>query len=153
MHADMEPGISQQISGAISGLELVPQKHGGALLKGGVPGHRGGTGRPPSEIRERLRGSLSDRVSVLEEIADRPREANVTCPECGSEVAVNPPANDGDRIRAIDTLAKYGLGTLKEVSVDQVQDRLRTTLAIIRDRLDEHVAEGLINELRGAWRE
>lgn len=30
----------------------VPQPHGGALLTGGVPGNKGGTGRPPEWLRE-----------------------------------------------------------------------------------------------------
>ena len=49
--------------------ELVPQQHGGALRVGN-PGNRGGPGRPRSALRERLRGSLDERVGVLEEIAD-----------------------------------------------------------------------------------
>src|SRR5438093_8534927 len=72
---------------------LVDQQHGGAIYAGGVPGHRGGPGRPPSALRERLRGSFEDRVNVLEGIAD------------------NPEADPQDRIRALDVLAKYGLGT------------------------------------------
>jgi len=49
---------------------LVPQPHGGAIYGGGVPGHRGGPGRPPSALRERLRGSFEQRIAVLENIAD-----------------------------------------------------------------------------------
>jgi len=30
---------------------LVPQPHGGALSTGGMPGNRGGPGRPPSQLR------------------------------------------------------------------------------------------------------
>ncbi len=47
-----------------------PMKLSGALRGGGKPGNRGGTGRPPSVIRERCRGSFEDRIAVLEEIAD-----------------------------------------------------------------------------------
>jgi hypothetical protein len=65
-------------------------------LHGGVPGHRGGSGRPPSLIRERCRGAFARRVKVLEEIADDP-----TVPT-------------RDRIRAIDLLGKHGLGTRPE---------------------------------------
>ena len=79
--------------------ELVPQKHGGAIRKGAKPGtNRGGTGRPPSLIRQRLRGSFDDRIRVLEEIAD------------------DPTVSASDRMRAIDLLAKYGLGTQAEVT-------------------------------------
>lgn len=68
---------------------LVPQAHGGALKPGG-DGVSGG--RPPSELRARLRGSLDSRVAILEEIADRPD------------------ASPSDRINAISLLARYGLG-------------------------------------------
>ena len=52
--------------------------------------NKGGTGRPTSEIRERCRGSFNERIPILEEIADS-KESNAN-----------------DRIKAIDTLAKYG---------------------------------------------
>jgi hypothetical protein len=34
---------------------LIPQEHGGALLAGGVPGNKGGTGRPPNVLRSKSR--------------------------------------------------------------------------------------------------
>src|SRR5712691_8321660 len=92
---------------------LVPQPHGGALLDSGLPGHAGGGGRPSSALRERLRGSFQERVRVLEDIADDPK------------------ADPQDRIRAIDVLAKYGLGVTRELSVDEVRDR----------RSEEHTSE------------
>src|SRR2546427_8351809 len=112
---------------------LVPQAHGGAVYSGGVPGHRGGSGRPPSALRERLRGSFEDRITVLEEIAD------------------DDEADPQDRIRAIDTLAKYGIGTLREVSVEHVRDRLRETLQVLSEELPSKQAAHLINRLRGIW--
>ena len=113
---------------------LIPQPHGGALRHGAVPGtNSGGTGRPPSAIRERLRGSFDERVAVLEDIADSNAESTA------------------DRIRAIDLLAKYGLGTLKEISTEDVAGRLRETIAIIRRRLPKSEADALLNEMRGVW--
>ena len=76
--------------------ELIPQPHGGALRNGGTS--RGGTGRPPSELRKRMRGSLEDRLHIAEEIADSPTAAY------------------SDRMKALDFLAKYGLGTRQEVT-------------------------------------
>jgi hypothetical protein len=67
------------------------RSNGGLLRSGGT--NKGGSGRPPSAIRERLRGSFEDRVRVLEEIAD------------------DTDAPMSDRMKAIDILAKYGLGT------------------------------------------
>jgi hypothetical protein len=112
---------------------LIPQHHGGAVYSGGVPGHRGGPGRPPSALRERLRGSFEQRIAVLEAIAD------------------DEGAEPQDRIRAIDTLAKYGIGTLREVSVERVRDRLRQTLEVLREELPNNQAIHLISRLREIW--
>ena len=112
---------------------LVPQGHGGAVYSGGVPGHRGGPGRPSSALRERLRGSFEERVTVLEEIAD------------------DEAADPQDRIRAVDTLAKYGIGTLREVSVERVRDRLCDTLRVLREELPPEQAAHIINRLREVW--
>lgn len=114
--------------------ELVVQPHGGALWG---KDHRGrkvvpGTGRPPSEIRKRLRGSFDERVKVLEEIADSSDD-------------------DGDRIKAIDLLAKYGLGTVQEVSVEDVRDRLTRTVAEIRGALTEEQANVVLERIRPIW--
>lgn len=112
---------------------LVQQPHGGALLGGGLPGHVGGGGRPSSVLRERLRGSFQERVKVLEEIAD------------------DPEADPQDRIRAIDVLAKYGLGVTRELSVDEVRDRLRDTVVLIRRVLPSEQAAEILRLLREVW--
>lgn len=83
---------------AAKSTEMVPQPHGGALLPGGVPGNAGGTGAPPSALRLTLRKSFSDRVKILEQIADG---------TLGEKV------RPSDRAKAIDILAKYGLGPAK----------------------------------------
>ena len=71
-----------------------PDPRRGRGPKPGAPN----AGRPPSVIRERCRGSFEDRIAVLEEIAD------------------NPEASASDRIRALDLLGKYGLGTQQQHS-------------------------------------
>ena len=53
---------------------LVPQPHGGALYAGGVPGHRGGGGRPPSELKARIRERSAtfvhdEGVAIVQDIA------------------------------------------------------------------------------------
>jgi hypothetical protein len=48
-------------------------------------------------------------------------------------------------------LAKYGLGQLREASVEDVRDRLRQTLAIIREELEEDTAERVIGRLAAVW--
>ena len=80
----------KRINGGINGPRLVEQEHGGALKAGGTPGHKGGTGRPPSKIREAARLAFSERIEVLTAIAD------------------DEEARASDRIRAIEVLAKAG---------------------------------------------
>ena len=71
-----------------------PDPRRGRGPKPGAPN----AGRPPSVIRERCRGSFEERIAVLEEIAD------------------DPGVSAGDRIRALDLLGKYGLGTQQQHS-------------------------------------
>lgn len=108
--------------------------HGNWKLQVGNPGNRGGPGVPPSALRERLRGSMGERVEVLEEIAD------------------DPDSRPADRIRAINPLAKYGLGTTKELSRENVRDRLVATIALIREQLPEEDAEAILVRMREVWR-
>lgn len=76
---------------------LVPQPHGGALLSNGPPPGTprvAGPGRPASEIRKRLRGTFSERLDILEDIARNGEKSS-------------------DRLKALDLMAKYGLGAAK----------------------------------------
>jgi len=67
------------------------------------------------------------------------------------KIAGDDKAPAADRLRAMDLQARYGLGTLSEISVDNVRDRLGRTLAIIRDTLGEEDAERLITLLQPVW--
>lgn len=114
---------------------LVPQPHGGALRHGSLPGtNSGGPGRPPSEIRKRLRGTFEERAAVIEEIL-------------ASEEATN-----ADKLRAVDLLLKYGLGAMKELSVDNVRDKLVETIQVIHQELSEEEAERVLLQLKDVWR-
>jgi hypothetical protein len=80
---------------------IVPTHGHGALLSGGMPGNKGGTGRPASEVRARCMGSFAERIKVLEEIAD------------------NPASSPSDRRAAVDTLGKYaGLQKVEHTGLD-----------------------------------
>ena len=81
---------------------LVRQPHGGALRTGGAPGNRGGSGRPRNEIRAAMRESLETRLCIAEGIADSPK------------------SNNNDRLKALEFLARYGLGTTDTTKVESV---------------------------------
>ena len=70
-----------------------PERNALGQVFGGNPGNRGGSGRPPSKIRAAMRESLDARIVIAEAIAD------------------DGDASPADRLRALDLLAKYGLGT------------------------------------------
>jgi hypothetical protein len=112
---------------------LVPQPHGGALYSGGVPGNRGGQlgGRPRSEVRAALRAAFDARLPRLQAIAD---DADV-----------------GDALKALDLMGKYGLGTVKEISLDDVRSRLTRQLEVIRSLLPPEQAEAVILAIREVW--
>ena len=71
---------------------MVPQKHGGALLPGGVPGNKGG-GRPPNELRGSMREILEKGLPHLEEFATGEKDASPS-----------------DQLKAIDIAAKFRIG-------------------------------------------
>ena len=103
------------------------------MRRGGAPGgRRRGAGRPPSLIREKLRGSFEKRIKILEQIADGEfvprlpkgvnradicqcgaykREAPAECICMASNNAQMAEYGAGERLKAIDLLGKYGMGT------------------------------------------
>lgn len=111
--------------------ELVPQRHGGAISPGN-PGNRGGSGRPPSVVRERARSAFYDRIPALEKLADNDR------------------AEDRDRIRAIDTLGKYGLHTGR-LDIEEVRTRLARTIAKVEELCEPTTASRLLAALDLIW--
>jgi len=68
-------------------------KTGRGRLRTGNPGNRGGPGRPPDAIRRACRKSFDERLKLLRRFAD--------------DVKLDPSI----RMKAIETLGKYGLGT------------------------------------------
>lgn len=122
----------------------------GGLLRTGNPGNKGGSGTPPSLLREQLRGSFAERIKTLESFADGTAVQKLKSPD-GTELQTEISADISDRIKAIDMLAKYGLGTLKEVSVENVRERVQATLTVIRQHTSPDQAITIINALRPLW--
>ncbi len=116
--------------------QAIPQPHGGALVPGAGRGPTRGApnaGRPPSEVRAALRQAFADRLPILTDIADD---------------AMLPPS---ERLRALEMLARHGLGTVMELGVDDVRDKLAATVAAIRRTVAPDVAAPLLDELRALW--
>jgi hypothetical protein len=111
---------------------LVPQSHGGAIRQGGNPGNKGGPGRPPSAIRAALRQSFEERVKVLESIADGEvvfkLRSDGEKPSAADLTKVIPSV--ADRLKAMDLLAKYGLGTTSTQTDTEGNDAPTLTDAI-----------------------
>jgi hypothetical protein len=57
-----------------------------------------------------------------------------------------------DQLKAMDLMGKYGLGTEKHITHDDVRERLATTIEIIRNSPNASNAEALIKEIEPAWR-
>ncbi len=130
MNAAKTNGNGRGVGGGNSGA-LIPQPHGGALLPGGVHGHKGGRGKPRSKVRQAAALAFEERLPILSEIADGRGYVDLTerCPKCGHEgekltanaikAAIPSPS---DRTRALDVLGKYG-GVDKLELTDEEQPR------------------------------
>lgn len=150
----------------------VPAHGRGKLRVGGT--NKGGAGQPPSVIREQLRGSIAKRKVLLEQIMDgdvfqRTRVTvaslapHVVCANCGEgqiqprdgsaaiEIEGLASASPRDRIAAYDIAAKYGLGALKEISIENVRERVMGTLSVIRSHCPDEQAAAIVADLRSVW--
>lgn len=95
--------------------------HGGGRLRTGNPGHVGAGGRPPSAIRASMRESLDKRLHIAEQIAE------------------DEDANPTERLKALELLARYGLGHSDTVTSKQrfaSDDERRARLRELLDRIE-----------------
>jgi hypothetical protein len=152
---------------------LRPQRHGGGLLPGGLPGNKGGTGRPPSQIRAALRASYDARMGFLDDVIDGKVQQtvqypvlelarHVECKKCKTplqavdasildSITVRVSASTKDRIAAVEHQAKYSLGQLKEISVENVREKLERQVELLRNRFSGEVLNTLLREMREIW--
>ena len=132
----LRKGSAGKTSGG--GKKLVPQPNGGALLAGGIVGHRGAGGRPPDAFRALARQLLEDR-SLLGRLADmaegKVRRATIR-----------------DQRGAIDTLLRVGVPMLREISTEEVRAKLGATVKILRDELPPETASAVLARLAAVWR-
>jgi hypothetical protein len=105
-------------------------------------------------LRDQLRGGYGERIQFLNQVVDgtvmQTIEVplisvlpHVVCPNCGEHgqepkdgvvslltvtFTAKASASVKDRIMALEQMAKYGLGQMKEVSVESVRERVQETL-------------------------
>ena len=105
---------------------MVPQKHGGALLPGGVPGDKGG-GRPSNELRGSMREILEKGLPHLEEFATGENDTR--------------PA---DQLRAIEIAGRFGLPK-EAYDKDLIDELWDATAAALLDQPE------LAEDVKTAW--
>ena len=126
---------------AVAGM--VPQPHGGALARGGIPGNKGG-GRRPDRIRRMAQRALLKRVPLLAHLADG---VAVEFTDDGATRLISP--TPGERIRAMEALHK--LASSPEVNVALLRERLAAQVRVIRSRA-QWTPDELLAELSPVWR-
>ena len=108
----------------------VVQVHGGALLSGGVPGNKGGSGRPRSEVRKAALEGAAVAVPRLQQIVARPD------------------AKARDVIDASRVLLEYGVGRQLEVEDNKATEAMRTgqeTVQRIAEMLPRILGSGMLS--------
>jgi hypothetical protein len=122
-------GAIDKTTGDSTAPAKVPQPHGGAINRGGTRGNKGG--RPPSKLRAICRKMAGPRLPILGKIAKDETESAA------------------DRIRAIDTLMKYGLD--RAISVADLRECLRQQSEIAYEYLPKEQADELLARFRPVW--
>lgn len=121
-------------AGKKPGTNLVRQPHGGAIHQGPAVNVVPGPGRPPSAIRAALARSFDERRQIYEQVADGQATERLEfefkellpyllCGTCGADPIIRPDtpvdrlvfsvwrsARTRDRLRAMDSMGKFGIG-------------------------------------------
>lgn len=83
------------------------------------------------------------------------------CEHCGKEPSDGQPAVEdilkvvpavGDRIRSMELMGKIALGANKELTVENVRQRLAATLDLIDRHCDSETARTLRGAMREVWK-
>ena len=140
-----------QTSTRPAGGEMVSPLSGAVCPTGAHPGNTGGkpgrSGRPPNELRELFRTVLDDGIDLVRDVIQGCATIvlNRVCEHCGKE-STGPESIDDllasvptvdNRLRAVDTAAKYGLGERSEFSEDVVSQNVDAMLTAARSLMSE----------------
>ncbi len=145
---------AKKTAGKTAGRRSAPSPLTGATLPlGAHPGNTGGkkgrSGRLPSIVRDFAREAFADRLDILTQIADGKAIQRMKIGDVETETFIS--ADVSDRLRALDLLAKYGLGTIKEVSVEDVRERVQRTLDVIQERTSPEQFVSIVQQLQPIW--
>lgn len=163
-----QPSVKAEV---LEPVQMEVQPHGGSLRRGGT--NKGGTGRPPNLIRAELRGSYDDRKAFTDRVIDGEVLVKIRYPvpelarhvkcSCGKPlvpasvdamletVEVTMSASVKDRLMALEHQAKYSLGQLREISVENVREKLERQVELLRNRFSGEVLNTLLRDLREVW--
>jgi hypothetical protein len=165
------PAYAEKTAEPTAEVGLVPQPHGGAILKRGKRGNAGGHGRPRDEVRAKLAKLANGKgIGFLKKLMDGEVDVRFfgTCTKCShrQELPEDDEAVDkimdeiGDRVRASvdhrlkgnEQALRFGIGTKDEVDVKnhpEVQQFVARLAQVTRElfgddgyqRLAERLAE------------
>lgn len=121
---------------------LVRQPHGGALLRGGNWGNRGG-GRPPSAIKAAMRASFEEMLPRLRKLTRTRKKTNAD-----GTVTIEKP-DVATLLRIAELFAKYGMD--EAVSVADVRAALKKTRAEIDELLGADQGKVLWERISEHW--
>ena len=150
-------------------LRLIPQPNGSALLSGGVPGHRGGTGRPPDRIRRQLQElGIENGLPFLKRVLEGVVEVRFVgvCQHCKrvSEIdradrgrwleyaTEQAKASVDQRLKAVEQTFRYGVGTKESVEINLREDPrvlalLQHIKTVLYTELASDVADRVVAEI------
>lgn len=129
----------------------------------------------PKAIRDALRSSYYGNMPFLAQVLAGEVLSKIEypiiallpyaeCPNCGEvglapqealaaiqTIEVRTSATVKERLAALEHQAKYGLGQLREVSIDDVREKVLQTIQIIRAEASEGVAEAILRRIEPVW--
>ena len=109
------------------------------MVPGAGGGPQPGSGRPKDKVRLMLLGNLEEAVPELHKLAMARDDQGVI-------------ADQEFLLKYVGTIQQKALPNEKEVSVDNVRERVQRTLQIIGAHCPPHMAEALIEAIEPVWR-
>ena len=127
----------------------VAQPHGGALLRGGVKGNRGGLGNLPSQLRAMARDGAAKGLALAAKIAAGEAIPQSVVNAAGEVSDADMRPGHGEIVRAVDVLVKHGLGP--QLAVDDARARVAATHDLLKRELPPELFARIAPQLAEVW--